>query len=57
MLLTLALALGADDEPEEAVAACETALKLISKQEQTHTQLKDALEALLHRFKRAAGNQ
>ena len=57
MLQTLALALGEDDEPKEAVAACETALKVISKQEQPDAQLKADLEASLRRFKRALGNQ
>ena len=54
MLQTLALALGADDQHEEAVKACEKALKLIQKPD---AQLKADIERALKRFKRAARNQ
>ncbi len=57
MLNTLALALHANEEHEEAVSTCEEALKLVEKQERPDAQLKADLEASLRRFKRAAGNQ
>ncbi len=46
-----------DDEYEDAIIACETALKLIEKQEQPDDQLKADLEASLRKFKRVAGKQ
>ena len=57
MLNTLALALAENDEHEEAITACEKALKLIEKQEQPDDDLKADLGRALKRYKRASGNQ
>ena len=56
LLRTLALAQAENDEHEEAIRACEKALKLIEKQEQPDAQLKDDLERV-RRIKQALKNQ
>ena len=57
MLHVLGLALAAEERHEEAVIACNKALKLIEKQDEPDEKLRADIEASLRRYERAAGNQ